>query len=420
MGSIFENVKKQLESAAKILGLSNKEIGFLLEMDAVHEKELSVNIKGQNKKIMAYRVQHNNARGPYKGGIRFHPNVNIDEIKSLAFWMSLKCAVSNIPFGGAKGGVVIDPKGLSEKELEEISRQYVRAFHNVIGPDIDIPAPDVYTTPQVMAWMLDEYEKIKGIKAPAVITGKPIELGGSKARDYSTAQGAIFALKKALDILGKNASNTTIAIQGFGNAGMNAARIMHSIGYKIIAVSDSKGGVYEQKGLDIPEVIRVKEDKGNVQLYDAKKITNEELLELDADVIVPAALENVITIKNANKIKSKIILEIANGPVTPEADEILFKKGIIDIPDILANAGGVIVSYFEWVQNRTGYYWEENEVLEKLSSIISMAFRNVYDESKKYNVNMRAAAFVVGLRRILEAERLRGNIWAPMGTKPSC
>ena len=267
MGDVFEDVKKQLKKATKILGLNEKEESLLLDISAVHEKEITVNINGSERQLKAYRIQHNNARGPFKGGIRFHPSVSLEEVKALAFWMSLKCAIADIPFGGAKGGVVVDPRELTKKEIEEISRAYIKAFHDVIGPDKDIPAPDVYTNPEVMAWMLDEYEKIKGASVPGVITGKPLALGGSKVRDYATAQGGVFALKKAVDILGLSPANTKVAIQGFGNAGMNIAKILYNIGYKIVAVSDSKGAVHDEKGLNINEVIEKKKATGNA-IYD--------------------------------------------------------------------------------------------------------------------------------------------------------
>ena len=407
----FQHAKAQLEKAGAKAGFSSKEIEALTEVSAVHEKELSVTISGEKRKLRAFRVQHNDSRGPFKGGIRFHPEVNMDEVKALAFWMSMKCAVVNIPLGGGKGGVEIDAKKLSDKEYEEISRAYIRAIAEHIGPDRDIPAPDVYTNPQVMAWMLDEYEKIKGIKAPGVITGKPLALGGSKVRDYATAQGGVFVLKQAADLLDMPPFRTRVAVQGFGNAGMHAARILSGIGYKIIAVSDSKGGIYDEQGLNIKKLIDHKKATGKVQGFEhAKDISNEDVLELDSEVLIPAALGGVITSQNAGRIKAKIIVELANGPIVPEADDILYKNDVFVIPDILANAGGVAVSYFEWVQNRTGYYWEEDEVLEKLSQIMFKAFRAVYETSKRLKIDMRTAAFVVGARRIIETERLRGNV----------
>ncbi len=410
MANPFNNAKSQLSKAGKLIGLKDREMDVLLKIHAIHEKDISVKLRGKDTKLKAYRVQHNNARGPFKGGIRFHPDVNMDEVKALAFWMSMKCAVVNIPFGGGKGGVAIDTKNLSDKDLENVSRAYIQAMADFIGPDKDIPAPDVYTNPKVMAWMLDEYEKIAGKKSPGVITGKPLALGGSKARDYSTAQGGVFVLKQAVDLFDMPPFSTKVAIQGFGNAGMHAAGLMHNIGYKIIAVSDSKGGVYDEKGLRIPQLIEHKTKTGSVKGFGAAEITNEELLELKTHILVPAALENVITEKNAPRIKAKIILELANGPVTPEADEILFKNDVFVIPDILANAGGVAVSYFEWVQNRMGYYWEEDDILEKLGSLMFKAFKDVHSISKAHRTDMRTAAFVLGAQRILEAEKLRGNV----------
>ncbi len=411
MASQYDIVRNQVEKAGKIIGLGDSELDFLMNPAEVHEKELSVEIGGGQAILKAYRVQHNNARGPFKGGIRFHPHVDIDEVKALAFWMSVKCAVVDIPFGGGKGGVVVNPKNLSKKDTEAVSRAYMREMAEHLGPDMDIPAPDVYTGQQVMAWMLDEYEKIRCIKAPAVITGKPLALGGSRARDYATAQGGVFALKQAADLFDMSPSETRVAVQGFGNAGMNAARLLSSIGYRIVAVSDSKGGIHDEKGLDISSVIEHKKETGSVSGFSrAKDITNGELLETEADVLIPAALSSAITEQNAGKIMARIIVELANGPVTPAADDILFRNNVFVIPDILANAGGVAVSYFEWVQNRTGYYWEEDEVLEKLGTLMFRAFKSSHDVSRKHNTDMRTAAFVLGVQRILEAERLRGNI----------
>ncbi|MBD3313243.1 glutamate dehydrogenase [Candidatus Woesearchaeota archaeon] len=407
----FQRAKAQLKKAGIKAGFSAKELEVLAEVSAVHEKELSVTVSGEKIKLMAFRVQHNDSRGPFKGGIRFHPEVNMDEVKALAFWMSMKCAVVGIPFGGGKGGVEVDAKSLSEKEYEDVSRAYIRGMAEHIGPDRDIPAPDVYTNPQVMAWMLDEYEKIKKRKAPGVITGKPLALGGSKARDYATAQGGVFALKQAADLLDLPPFKTRVAVQGFGNAGMHAARILSGIGYKIVAVSDSKGGIYDEHGLDIKKLIDHKKATGKVLGFEhTKDISNEDVLELESEVLIPAALGGVITPQNAGRIKAKIIVELANGPITPEADDILYKNDVFVIPDILANAGGVAVSYFEWVQNNMGYYWEEDEVLEKLGQLMFKAFRAVYETSKRLSIDMRTAAFVVGARRILEAEKLRGNI----------
>ncbi|MBI2665068.1 Glu/Leu/Phe/Val dehydrogenase [Candidatus Woesearchaeota archaeon] len=310
-----------------------------------------------------------------------------------------------------KGGITIDPKHLDEKQLEELSRAYIRAFYKHLGSDKDIPAPDVYTTPQIMAWMLDEFEQLIGKKDPGFITGKPLELGGSKVRDIATALGGVYILKEALQALKSNQKK--VAIQGFGNAGMNAAKLLEQEGFLVVAVSDSKGGIYSPKGLPIGEVVNVKENKGSVVDYsEAQKISNEELLELPVDILIPAALDNVITEKNARNIKAKIILELANGPTTLEADEILHQKKILVLPDVLANSGGVTVSYFEWVQNRMGYYWEEDEVKEKLQKKMVEAFRKIWQfyVEKHDSVDFRTCTYVLALKKIIEAERLRGKV----------
>ena len=401
----FENVLKKIKEVQAVAGWSDKELSILQKPKRILKKELVVN----GKKYPAWRIHYNDARGPTKGGIRYHPNVSEGEVKALSFWMTLKCAVAGIPYGGAKGGVIVNPKKLSKDELEELSRAYARAFVDHIGAWKDIPAPDVYTDGQVMSWILDEYEKIKGYHEPGLITGKPLELGGSKVRDIATAQGAIFVLHEALK---KFKAGKKVAIQGFGNAGMNAAIILHKQGFTIMAVSDSKGGIYDTKGLDIPKVVAHKEKNGSVMGFPGtKNVTNEELLEIPCDILVPAALENQITKENAHKINTKIVLEIANGPTTPEADTILHEKGIILLPDILANAGGVTVSYFEWAQNISGWYWEEEEVFKKLEIIMVNAFNTLYTEYLKHkNIDVRTAAYIVAINKVLEAERWRGNI----------
>ncbi len=403
----LDNINKFLNKIAPLAGLNKKELELLESPEQVHQAELTLG----SKKYSAYRVQWNSARGPYKGGIRFHPGVNTDEVSSLAFWMAIKTAVADIPYGGGKGGITIDPKHLDEKQLEELSRAYIRAFYKHLGSDKDIPAPDVYTTPQIMAWMLDEFEQLIGKKDPGFITGKPLELGGSKVRDIATALGGVYILKEALQALKSNQKK--VAIQGFGNAGMNAAKLLEQEGFLVVAVSDSKGGIYSPKGLPIGEVVNVKENKGSVVDYsEAQKISNEELLELPVDILIPAALDNVITEKNARNIKAKIILELANGPTTLEADEILHQKKILVLPDVLANSGGVTVSYFEWVQNRMGYYWEEDEVKEKLQKKMVEAFRKIWQfyVEKHDSVDFRTCTYVLALKKIIEAERLRGKV----------
>ena len=406
--AVFDNVKKQLEKVQKITKYNNKEMNLLSNPNKVIEKEFPVKMdSGETKKFKGYRVQFNNARGPTKGGIRFHPQVDLSEVKSLAFWMALKCAVVNIPYGGAKGGVEVNPKELSQKELERLSRAFIQAIHEHVGPMKDIPAPDVYTTPQIMAWMLDEFEKIKGHHAPGMITGKPIELGGSQGRGFSTSQGGAYTLRELL----KNSkpSNTTVAIQGFGNAGSFMAKILFEWGYKIVAVNDSKGGSYDKNGLNVEELLKFKSETGSVKGF-AEDIESKDLLELDVDVLVPAALENQITKENAANIKAKVVVELANGPTTPEADTILEQKAVIVIPDILANAGGVTVSYFEWVQNLYGYYWTEAKVLEKLEKIMVTSFKDVSESAQKYETSLRNGAYILAINRILNAERLRGKL----------
>jgi len=364
---------------------------------------------GTTKIFTGYRIQFNNARGPTKGGIRFHPEVDLEEIKTLSFLMTLKCAVAGLPFGGAKGGIVVDPKKISKGELERVSREYIRELYRFIGPNTDIPAPDVNTNPQIMAWMLDEYEKITGMHAPGVITGKPIELGGSLVRDISTSLGGVFVLEEATKELKMKPASTKAAVQGFGNAGMNIARILDEEGYKIIAVSDSKSGIFNEKGLDIKKVIDHKEKTDSLKGFKgAEEISNMELLELECDILIPAALEDQITKDNANKVKAKIILEIANRPITPEADLILEKNKVIVIPDILANSGGVAVSYLEWVQNSMNYYWSREEVTKKLEECMVSSTIDVIKASKEFKCSLRDGAYMLAVNKVLNAERLRG------------
>lgn len=408
--TVFENVKKQLEKIDSILNLTDKEKEILTTPNNIVDKKFKVKMdNGKEKEFQGYRVQFNDARGPYKGGIRFHPKADLSEVKSLAFWMALKTAVVNIPLGGGKGGVVVNSKELSNKELEKLSRAFIRAIHEYIGPMKDIPAPDMYTTPQIMVWMLDEFEKIEKKHVPGMITGKPLELGGSEGRYFSTSQGGAYVLRELMNLQKKNPKHTTVAIQGFGNVGSLMAKILSEWGYKVVAVSDSKGGTYNEKGLDIKELIEYKSKKKSVKSF-ANEISNEALLELDVDVLVPAALENQITKENAGNIKAKIIVELANGPITPEADTILEKNKIFVLPDILANAGGVTVSYFEWSQNRYGCLWTEEEVLERLEKIMIKSFNDVFETSQEYKTSMRNGAYILAISRILKAEKLRGRI----------
>lgn len=400
----FENAMKQLDTAAKIINLDKNIHEILKSPDRVVSISIPVKMdNGAVKVFQGYRSQYNNALGVYKGGIRYHPDVTIDEVKALSFWMAIKCAVVNIPMGGGKGGVIVNPKELSEGETERLSRGYVQKLWRLLGSKIDVPAPDVYTTPQIMAWMRDEYEKLVGHSDPGMITGKPLAEGGSEGRSFSTAQGGVYCVTELAKKMNWQAKNTTIAIQGYGNAGSHMAKILHSLGYKIVAVSDSKGGIYNVDGLDPVKLEQIKKDSGQLQSYEnCKDITNKEILELSVDILIPAALENVITNANVDKIKAKTIVELANGPTTPEADEVLKENGVVVVPDVLANAGGVTVSYFEWDQNIKGEHWTETEVLEKLESIMRNAFDQLWAVKEKYQIDMRTAGFVVAVARIAE------------------
>ncbi len=408
----FSEIRERLESLKKHISITDTEISFLTTPKKVISFEVEYDKDNGKKEVLnAYRVQYNTVLGPAKGGIRFHEDVSEEETTALAFWMTLKCALTGVPFGGGKGGVKVNPKVLSDNETERISRAYIKGLHSEIGPWKDIPAPDVYTTPRIMAWMMDEYEKIIGRHSPGVITGKPLSLGGSKGRDVATAQGGVYVMLGLLKRLGLGKGNVTVAIQGFGNAGMNAARILSEKGVKIIGVSDSKGGVFNKEGLSADELALYKKKHGSFEGYpDGKNITNEELLGVKADVLIPAAMGNAITKQNADKVNAKIILELANGPVSREAEVILERKGITVVPDILANSGGVIVSHYEWVQNNTGLYWEEEEVMRKLERQITKALDETYIVMKEKKVDMRTAAYLVAIEKILAAARLRGII----------
>ncbi|MEM2250250.1 MAG: Glu/Leu/Phe/Val dehydrogenase [Candidatus Bathyarchaeia archaeon] len=401
----YEAALRQLDIAAEKLKLD----------PGIHEilkrpmRTLIVNIPvvmddGSIQVFTGYRVQYNDALGPTKGGIRYHPELTLDEVTALAAWMTWKTAVVGLPLGGAKGGIRCNPKEMSKSELERLTRGYVRAIAKFIGPNIDVPAPDVYTDAQTMAWIMDEYSEIVGYPAFGVVTGKPVSVGGSRGRSEATSRGLLYTVIEAAKHLGINLNGATVAVQGYGNVGYHAARFLHEVGCKIIAVSDSKGGIYNPNGLDPEKVLEYKNRTGSVVDYpESTFITNEQLLELECDILVPAALENQITKANADKIKAKIVAEGANGPTTPEADEILFKKRVFVIPDILANSGGVIVSYFEQVQNQMNYYWTEEEVRNKLKETITKAFHDVLEISKQYNVNMRVAAYMLAVKRVADA-----------------
>ena len=406
----FKIAQEQLDMAAKLLKLDPAIHSLLREPKRVLEVSFPVRMdNGQVKSFKGFRVQYNDARGPCKGGIRFHPQETLDTVKALAAWMTWKTACVGIPLGGGKGGVICDPKQMSRGELERLSRAYIDAIGMIIGPELDIPAPDVYTDPQIMAWMMDEFAKIRGYNAPGVITGKPIPLGGSQGRGDATARGAVYTIREATKKLNIPLKGATVAVQGYGNAGSYAAILLEEMGARIIAVSDSKGGVLNEKGLDPRAILQHKQKTTSVVGFSGTKaISNEDLLETQCDILVPAALENVITGKNASRINARIVAEAANGPTTPEADEILFRNKVFDIPDFLCNAGGVTVSYFEWVQNVYGLYWPVEEIHDRLDKIMTKAFNDVYDMHLKNNVNMRMAAYMLSVQRVAEAMKLRG------------
>ena len=366
---------------------------------------------GSIRVFEGFRVQHNSARGPCKGGIRYHPNVTFDEVKALATWMTWKCAIVNIPFGGAKGGIVCDPRELSRNELEHLTRRYAYEISPLIGPDKDIPAPDVYTDAQVMAWIMDTYSMTHGSSAPGVVTGKPLFLGGSLGRNEATARGCLFTIRAACDVVGLKLNGATVAIQGFGNAGSIAAQLLSREGAKIIAISDSHGGVHNALGLNVEELIRHKQESGSVAGFPGTEpISSEAVLELACDVLIPAALENQITLQNADRVKARIVAEAANGPTTPDADLVLYHRGIMVIPDVLANAGGVTVSYFEWVQDLQELFWDEDDVNRRLERVMTKAFADVLAAATKHNVEMRTGAYILAIDRVANAMRTRG-IW---------
>jgi glutamate dehydrogenase (NAD(P)+) len=406
----FKIAQFQLDEAAKHLNLDSG----THEMLRWPMRELHVTIpvkmdNGQTKVFQGFRVQYNDVRGPTKGGIRWHPEETIDTVRALAAWMTWKTSVVNIPYGGGKGGVICNPKEMSDGEKERLARGYIRAIGKFVGPKKDVPAPDVYTTPQIMAWMMDEYSKITGYNTPGVITGKPINIGGSLGRGDATAKGGMFVLREAAEVKNIDLSKARVAIQGYGNAGQFAHSLVEEMfGSKVVAISDSKGGILNENGLDAKNSIKTKLEKGTVVKIDADKISNEELLEFDVDVLIPAALENVITEKNAANIKAKISVELANGPTTPEADNILHENGCYVIPDFLANAGGVTVSYFEWVQNEAGYYWPLDRVYSELDDHMTKAFHAVNDMRDKEKVHTRLAAYMVAVKRVVDAMKIRG------------
>jgi len=407
----FEIAQKQIKSACDKLNADPAVYEILKNPMRVLEVSFPVKLdNGTVKTFVGYRSQHNNAVGPFKGGLRFHPDVTRDEVKALSTWMTFKCSVAGIPYGGGKGGMAIDPKDYSKAELERISKGFATAISPIIGEKVDIPAPDVNTNGQIMSWMVEAYEKVAGKSTKGVFTGKPLEFGGSLARTEATGYGVHLTAKKALAKLNMDVKGATYAVQGFGNVGFYTAYYAHKDGAKIIAFSNSHVAIYNENGIDMEAVIKDFEENGRILTNKdyGKDITNAELLELEVDVLAPCALENQITSENADRIKAKVITEGANGPTTPEADEILFKKGIVVIPDILANSGGVVVSYFEWVQNLQSYYWSFEEVQQKEDALLSTAFEDVWALADEYKVDLRNAAYMKSIERISKAMKLRG------------
>lgn len=420
MNPIFEQALLRLDEAAKHVTVEPETLQRLKHPKSALEVAIPVRMdNGTLQTFTGYRVRHNDSRGPTKGGLRFHPQVDLPEVKALAFWMTLKCAVVGIPYGGGKGGVCVDPKLLSPMEVERLSRGFIEQVADFIGPDTDVPAPDVYTNAMIMGWMMDEYSKITRRRSPGVITGKPIALGGSLGRDDATGRGAYYCVKELEKHKGWNPADIRVAVQGFGNAGQHFAKLLHADGYKIVAISDSKGGIYSEDGFDIPSIIKMKAETRQVkavycnesvcEAVPATQITNEELLELDVDILAPAALENVITEDNASAVKASVLVELANGPVTAAADAILQKQSLLVIPDILANAGGVTVSYFEWLQNKAGEYWSLESVHERLRDTMVKAFSAVYGLMLDASIDMRTAAYAHALKLLNDAMCAQGT-----------
>ncbi|MBB1554051.1 Glu/Leu/Phe/Val dehydrogenase [Candidatus Gracilibacteria bacterium] len=408
----FESAKKQIIDAYAVANFGGKytnELTIIQEPKRILEVNLPVEMDdGTIKNFVAYRSQHNDARGPFKGGIRFHQSVHKDEVKALSVWMTIKCAVLDLPLGGGKGGIIVNPKELSAGELERLSRAYVRAIFKEIGPLADIPAPDVNTNPAIMGWMMDEYSRLAGVYTPGSFTGKPVGSGGSKGRVRSTAQGGMYVLLKYLELTNDSIEGKKIIVEGAGNVGLIFAEIAESLGAKIVGISDSRGAIFNENGISVSKIIALKNAKKSVMDYaDAEKISDEAMLEKNCDILVPAALENRITENNADKIAAKLIVELANGPTTPEADAILTSKNIPVIPDILANAGGVTVSYFEQVQNNTNFYWEAEEVVEKLQKKMENAMTEVFSMTNNLNTNLRKGAYAIALKRVFDSMKVR-------------
>jgi len=418
--NIFKDAIERVKRIGSQSNVSEDVINVLMHPHATLTASLPVRMDdGSTQYFTGYRCRYNNLLGPSKGGIRFHPEVNRQEVEALALWMTIKCAIVGLPYGGGKGGITVDAKKLSAMEIERLSRAYVRAMADFIGPDTDIPAPDVYTNARIMGWMMDEYETIKRVKAPGVITGKPISLGGSLGRDDATGRGAYLCIKQLESKNEWNPEDITVAIQGFGNGGYHVARLLHDDGYKIVAISDSQGGIYSNNGFDVESIFKGKQETNRItalyckhsvcELVDHDVITNAELLELDVDILIPAALDGVINSENVKNINAKNIVEVANGPIIGEVDHIIQQKGITVIPDVLANAGGVTVSYFEWVQNKNGYYWSLSEVHNKLEKTMNQAFNEIWKISTIEQVSLREAAYTLAMRRFDSAVLAHGT-----------
>ncbi|TWT03234.1 Glu/Leu/Phe/Val dehydrogenase [Planococcus sp. CPCC 101016] len=407
--NLLTSTQNVIKTALDKLGYEDAMYELLKEPMRILEVRIPVRMDdGKTKVFTGYRAQHSDAVGPTKGGVRFHPDVNRDEVIALSMWMTLKCGIVELPYGGAKGGIICDPREMSMHEIEKLSRGYVRAISQIVGPNKDIPAPDVFTNSQIMAWMYDEYSKIDEFNSPGFITGKPIVLGGSQGRDKATAQGVTICINEAAKKRGLDMQGARVVIQGFGNAGSFLAKFLHDAGAKVVGISDAYGALHDPDGLDIDYLLDRRDSFGTVTTLFDNTITNKELFELDCDILVPAAIANQITEENANNIKASIVVEAANGPTTAEATKMLTDRGILLVPDVLASSGGVTVSYFEWVQNNQGYYWSQEEVDEKLNKKLVDAFENVYNVATTRNIDMRLAAYMVGARRTAEASRFRG------------
>jgi glutamate dehydrogenase (NAD(P)+) len=406
----FELAKSQLRRVGEVFGLDPDLIRVLSKPKKAVEVSIPVQMDdGSIEVFTGFRVTHNIARGPSKGGIRYHPNVTLDEVKALAMWMTWKCSLMGLPFGGAKGGVVCDPKRLSLSELERMTRRYTSEIINDIGPERDIPAPDVGTDSRIMAWIFDTYSMNKGHSVLSVVTGKPLSVGGSLGREEATARGALYCIQAMSVKQGKRISEYSVAIQGFGNVGANLARLLHGDGAKVVAVSDSRGGVYNANGIDVPAALAHKQERGTLEgLANAERVTNEELVELPCDILAPCALEQIVTEENADRVKATVICEGANGPVTPAADSILEDRGVLVLPDVLANAGGVVVSYFEWVQGLQEYFWREDEVNAKLHDICARAFEEAWITRDRYATSLRMSSYGLAVQRVTEATTTRG------------